>query len=148
MHPEVRSDKPGPCPKCKMDLVPEKAAAEAPAAPVHTCVMHPEVRSDKPGTCPKCKMDLTPEATPVGGSVKVARQVAVTLGATDGERTVVLTGLREGDEVIVKGHENLHEGDAVFAVEWGERGPLTLPPAPTMGSGGSEGSEGSEGSSR
>ncbi len=108
---------------------------EANAKPVYTCVMHPEVRSDHPGKCPKCGMDLTPEETPTGGRVKVARQVAVTLGVTDGERTVVLTGLREGDGVIVKGHDNLHEGDAVYAVEWGERGPLELPPAPTMAGG-------------
>jgi RND family efflux transporter MFP subunit len=105
------------------------------AKPVYTCVMHPEIRADKPGTCPKCGMDLVPEETALGAGVKVARRVPVTLGATDGERTVVLTGVREGDEVIVKGHDNLHEGDAVFAVAWGERGPQTLPPAPTMGSG-------------
>jgi len=142
MHPEVRSGKPGICPKCKMDLVPEKAVPGAAAKPMYTCPMHPEVRSDKPGICPKCKMDLVPEKTSVGGAVKVARQVAVTLGATDGMRTVVLTGLREDDEVIVKGHENLHEGDAVFAVPWGDQGPLELPPAPAMG----EASEGSEGS--
>ena len=122
------------------------AKAAPDAKPVYTCVMHPEVRSDKPGKCPKCGMDLVPEKTSAGGAVKVARQVAVTLGSTDGERTVVLTGLREGDEVIVKGHENLHEGDAVFAVAWGDRGPLELPPAPTMGSGAAEGSAPSEGS--
>jgi RND family efflux transporter MFP subunit len=136
MHPEVRSDKPGKCPKCGMDLVPEKAAAGA-AAPIdYTCVMCPDVHSDKPDKCPKCGMDLVPAKASVGGAVKVARQVTVTLGATDGERTVVLTGLRKGDAVIVRGHGNLHDGDAVFAVAWGERGPLELPPAPTMGAAG------------
>jgi multidrug efflux pump subunit AcrA (membrane-fusion protein) len=113
------------------------------AKPVYTCVMHPEVRSDKPGKCPKCGMDLVPEKTSVGGAVKTAHQVLVSLGPTDGKRTVILSGLREGDEAIVQGHENLHEGDAVYAVPWGDRGPLELPPAPMIGSEASEGSEGS-----
>ncbi|GMV36909.1 MAG: hypothetical protein AMXMBFR61_14170 [Fimbriimonadales bacterium] len=63
MHPEVKSDKPGTCPKCKMDLVKQAVSPTSkppsPAAKdVWTCPMHPEVKSDKPGTCPKCKMDL------------------------------------------------------------------------------------------
>jgi multidrug efflux pump subunit AcrA (membrane-fusion protein) len=110
------------------------------AKPVYTCVMHPEVRSDKPGKCPKCGMDLVPEKTSVGGAVKTAHQVLVTLGPSDGERTVILSGLREGDAAIVRGHENLHEGDAVYAVPWGDRGPLELPPAPMIGSGEGTGS--------
>lgn len=31
MHPEVRMDQPGKCPKCGMNLVPEKSAAPGPA---------------------------------------------------------------------------------------------------------------------
>ena len=87
MHPEVRQNHPGRCPKCNMRLVPEgevshghphehvshsvQPAAPAPAnAPgttppepggtVYTCPMHPEVRQDHPGTCPKCGMTLEP----------------------------------------------------------------------------------------
>jgi len=78
-HPEVVSDKPGTCPKCKMKL---QAATAPPAAPSHdsathadhadtpaskaayTCPHHPEVISDKPGTCPKCNMKLTPATQP------------------------------------------------------------------------------------
>ncbi len=80
-HPEVVSDKPGICPKCKMDLVPKKPepkkmeATQADAKPAgakpadtkpaaatqYTCPHHPEVVSDKPGICPKCKMDLVPK---------------------------------------------------------------------------------------
>ena len=64
MHPEVRSDQPGTCPQCGMDLVP---AAQAPATPApaadYTCPMHPEVHSTGPGKCPKCGMDLVPRAT-------------------------------------------------------------------------------------
>jgi uncharacterized paraquat-inducible protein A len=50
MHPEVKSDKPGECPKCGMEL---KKMAKA-----YTCSMHPEVKSDKPGECPKCGMKM------------------------------------------------------------------------------------------
>jgi hypothetical protein len=82
-HPEVVSDKPGTCPKCKMDLVPKQAEPKQaepkkaepkkaepkkaepkkaePAATQYTCPHHPEVVSDKPGVCPKCKMDLVPK---------------------------------------------------------------------------------------
>ena len=55
---EKTYDKPGDCPVCGMDLVPE--ASGAPAATKYTCPMHPEVISDEPGSCPKCRMDLVP----------------------------------------------------------------------------------------
>lgn len=71
MHPEVKSNRPGNCPKCGMTLVPDnKQSSTAPGmAPmnastqsnggdVYTCPMHPEVVSDKPGKCPKCGMTL------------------------------------------------------------------------------------------
>jgi multidrug efflux pump subunit AcrA (membrane-fusion protein) len=90
----------------------------------YTCVMHPEVRSDKPGTCPKCKMDLTPSRR---GGKFVARRVEVRLGASDGRRVVVESGLQEGDEVIYRGHEFLQEGTAVAPTEWGVEGPRRLP---------------------
>ncbi|NOZ93860.1 MAG: heavy metal translocating P-type ATPase [Acidobacteria bacterium] len=76
MHPEVRLDAPGSCPKCGMTLelvAPVAAAgkekpleAEKPQEPsqpgkaVYTCSMHPEVRLDAPGSCPKCGMTLEP----------------------------------------------------------------------------------------
>jgi hypothetical protein len=59
MHPEVISDKPGKCPKCKMDLVkmvPKKTMEMK--LDVYTCPMHSDVKSDKPGKCPKCGMTL------------------------------------------------------------------------------------------
>jgi P-type Cu+ transporter len=84
MHPEVRQDHPGNCPKCGMTLELETPTANsapstapvislekgppgagtpvqgtpAPGLPVYTCPMHPEVRQDHPGNCPKCGMTL------------------------------------------------------------------------------------------
>ena len=59
MDPEVRQDKPGPCPKCGMALEPE-----APAAPLikteYVCPMHPEIVRPEPGACPICGMALEP----------------------------------------------------------------------------------------
>ncbi|HMV47064.1 MAG TPA: multicopper oxidase domain-containing protein [Blastocatellia bacterium] len=52
MHPEVKSDKEGKCPKCQMTLVKQQAQE------IFSCPMHPEVVSNKAGSCPKCKMTL------------------------------------------------------------------------------------------
>lgn len=75
---EVRSDKPGRCPKCGMDLVPlsqtehkgvvSGATTPKPAVSVALagsgttfyCPMHPTYTSDRPGTCAICNMNLVP----------------------------------------------------------------------------------------
>ncbi len=57
MHPEVKQESPGACPKCGMALEPETVAAPA-TKTAYTCPMHPEVVQDKPGACPKCGMAL------------------------------------------------------------------------------------------
>jgi Cu+-exporting ATPase len=94
MHPEVRSAKPGDCPKCGMHLVPEgdrhahaghdhhkhahdKEPAPAGgdydtvpkghAGPVYTCPMHPQVRQISPGSCPICGMGLELESAAMAG---------------------------------------------------------------------------------
>jgi RND family efflux transporter MFP subunit len=66
MHPEVKSDKPGKCPICGMDLVPVYADEPKPAAPAGerktlywTDAMNPGSRYDKPGKAPD-GMDLIP----------------------------------------------------------------------------------------
>src|SRR6185295_18245298 len=59
MHPEVRSDRPGSCPKCGMALEPVLPAT-APPATQWTCPMHPEIVRDAPGSCPICGMALEP----------------------------------------------------------------------------------------
>lgn len=65
MHPEVKSDQPGKCPKCGMDLVVKKMKEgkhKKMKAEKHAdkfcCPMHPNEMSDKPGKCPKCGMDM------------------------------------------------------------------------------------------
>jgi P-type Cu+ transporter len=59
MHPEVRRDGPGSCPKCGMALEPLRV--EAPKEKVeYTCPMHPEIVRDQPGSCPICGMALEP----------------------------------------------------------------------------------------
>jgi CopA family copper-resistance protein len=81
MHPEIKSNKPGSCPKCRMFLVKQKTKQKASkkavkpiekapvktegnkpkvesAAAIYQCPMHPDVKSDKPGNCPKCGMRL------------------------------------------------------------------------------------------
>ena len=75
MHPEIRQQGPGICPKCGMAL----EAAGLPAMQVkseYTCPMHPEVRKDHPGNCPKCGMAL--EALTVGVEEKNEELVDMT----------------------------------------------------------------------
>ncbi len=65
MHPEIRENQPGACPKCGMAL--ERVdVAVAVARTDYTCPMHPEVVQDHPGTCPKCGMALEPRIVDVG----------------------------------------------------------------------------------
>ncbi|RJQ26522.1 heavy metal translocating P-type ATPase [Candidatus Parcubacteria bacterium] len=74
MHPEIKADKPGKCPKCGgMDLILRKEGGHPGDKSAHmlhevetghnhahveedyyTCPMHPEIMQDKRGKCPKC----------------------------------------------------------------------------------------------
>jgi Cu+-exporting ATPase len=59
MHPEIKQQGPGSCPKCGMAL--EPATVTAPAKPTeYTCPMHPQIVRDAPGSCPICGMALEP----------------------------------------------------------------------------------------
>jgi len=60
MHPEIRLENPGNCPKCGMTLE-LMAPVESQAVEPHSeyvCPMHPEVIHSEPGACPKCGMAL------------------------------------------------------------------------------------------
>ncbi len=59
MHPEIKQQGPGVCPKCGMALEPMGLPAVA-SKTEYTCPMHPEVVQDHPGICPKCGMALEP----------------------------------------------------------------------------------------
>lgn len=62
MHPEVRAESPGDCPKCGMALEPEMPP---PAQLTEwTCPMHPEIVRQTPGDCPICGMALEPKGVP------------------------------------------------------------------------------------
>ena len=59
---------------------------------------------------------------------KMARMKTVKLGETEGQRTLVLSGMEIGDEVIVRGRQSIdREGVPVVSVEWSELGPAQLP---------------------
>jgi P-type Cu+ transporter len=59
MCPEVRSAKPGACPRCGMALEPEMPVPAATRVE-YTCPMHPEIVRPGPGACPICGMALEP----------------------------------------------------------------------------------------
>lgn len=65
MHPEIRQNQPGNCPKCGMTL--EVVADTSPKTAIeYVCPMHPDIIRNEPGTCPKCGMAL--EARDVSGA--------------------------------------------------------------------------------
>ncbi len=65
MHPEIRQNHPGSCPKCGMTLEPV-----APIQPVskteYVCPMHPQIVRSEPGNCPICGMTLEPRIASAG----------------------------------------------------------------------------------
>ncbi len=60
MHPEVRQDHSGACPKCGIALEPASPPPPRLTKTEYVCPMHPEVVQDSPGSCPKCGMALEP----------------------------------------------------------------------------------------
>ena len=51
MHPEVRQEGPGACPRCGMALEPVTAVVPH-TRTTYVCPMHPEIVRSEPGTCP------------------------------------------------------------------------------------------------
>jgi len=67
MHPEVRQNGPGTCPKCGMALEPVTPPARSAPKVEYTCPMHPQIVRDEPGNCPICGMALEPRTVTAGG---------------------------------------------------------------------------------
>ena len=58
----------------------------------------------------------------------------IALGAADGERVAVASGLKAGDVVVTEGGDRLRDGAAVIAAaEAGAAGAATAPPRPGEG---------------
>ena len=64
MHPEIRQDRPGACPKCGMALEPVMPGPGV-TKTEYTCPMHPQIVRDAPGACPICGMALEPRTVGV-----------------------------------------------------------------------------------
>ncbi len=65
MHPEIRQDHPGSCPKCGMAL--EPVASVSPVSKTeYVCPMHPQIVRSDPGNCPICGMALEPRTVSAG----------------------------------------------------------------------------------
>lgn len=64
MHPEIREDGSGSCPKCGMALEPV-APIQSEVGMEYVCPMHPDVVQDKPGDCPICGMALEPKTVTI-----------------------------------------------------------------------------------
>lgn len=60
------------------------------------------------------------------------RRVEVRTGASDGTYTEILSGLSEGQQVVVRGQDGLEPGQRVTAVPWGDEGPERLPAPPAV----------------
>ena len=63
MHPEIRAQSRGACPKCAMAL---EASVAAPVIKTdYVCPMHPQIVSSSTGSCPICGMALEPRVVSV-----------------------------------------------------------------------------------
>lgn len=161
MHPEILADAPGACPVCGMALKLVPGAAPPPGAAMYVCEMHPQVRQAGPGRCPECDMKLILEEAPPAGEAILAlpasavldsgtRKVAyverrpgvfeaveVVLGARAGDYYPLLSGLKQGDRVAVRGNFLL---DSQFQIQGKPsllnpqvRGATSPSPSPTPG---------------
>jgi Cu+-exporting ATPase len=85
MHPEVRAEKPGSCPKCGMALELVNPGSNA-GRTEYTCPMHPEIVRDHPGNCPICDMTLEPRNVPTDAAnselANMTRRFRVAVGLT------------------------------------------------------------------
>jgi multidrug efflux pump subunit AcrA (membrane-fusion protein) len=91
----------------------------------YTCIMHPEIITKMPGKCPKCGMTLVLKEG--AGGKKQAKLTDIEIGLSNPDITQVTKGLKQGDEVLFAGFENLQPEDSVVGTEWGKSGATKLP---------------------
>ncbi len=121
MHPDVRADEPGTCPKCGMTL--DAAAANPlPVKTEYVCPMHAQIVRDAPGACPICGMALEPrtgtaEETPNTELLEMRRRFFLSVGPAS---IVFLMGMSE----LIPGMP-LHRLLGARAVAWIEFGLAT-----------------------
>src|SRR3984957_20128155 len=104
MHPEIRQDGPGSCPKCGMALEPV-----APIQPVskteYVCPMHPQIVRSEPGNCPICGMTLEPRVVSAGDEpspelADMTRRFWISVALTVPLMLIEMSGMMAGRGVI------------------------------------------------
>jgi hypothetical protein len=60
--------------------------------------------------------------------------VEIKTGISNGDRTQVTAGLTEGEKVVCEGQTDLQPGMSVFATQWTDHAPATLPSAGNVAS--------------
>lgn len=108
MHPEVRQQDPGDCPKCGMALEPDSSRA-ARTKIGYTCLMHPEVILNHPGDCPKCGMALEPKTVESEAEILRAEGKTAMYVAIDGKAAGIVSVSDPIKETSAEAIEKLHE---------------------------------------
>jgi P-type Cu+ transporter len=124
MHPEVRAEKPGHCPKCGMALEPVDPASTV-GRTEYTCPMHPEIVRDQRGNCPICGMALEPRKVSVDSAnpelTNMTRRFWVAVVLTVPLLAVMVSAMLPGDPL-----ERLLPGRWLGWVEFALATPVVL----------------------
>lgn len=99
MHPSIKSDHPGDCSACGMDLEPLKSARR------FACPMHPAITADKPDHCSACGMDLVA----VSGAGQTAIHLSDEQTRLAGIRSEVVSKAGQGTTRIIPGRVQADE---------------------------------------
>jgi P-type Cu+ transporter len=104
MHPEVRHDHPGSCPKCGMALEPV-APIQAVSKTEYVCPMHPQIVRSAPGNCPICGMTLEPRVVSAGDEpspelADMTRRFWISVALTVPLMLIEMSGMMAGRGVI------------------------------------------------
>ena len=104
MHPEVRQDHPGSCPKCGMALEPV-APIQAASKTEYVCPMHPQIVRSEPGNCPICGMTLEPRVVSAGDEpspelADMTRRFWISVALTVPLMVIEMSGMMAGRSVV------------------------------------------------